>query len=750
MRRRAALWNRLWSAARCVALVAWAPLAHAQGEPSSASETAAPAPAADGAEAPEGHWYTRAGCASRSGRTRTRAPRSAPPLAWTRDFAEPLESEPLVWEDRVVVECKLRLYGLDLATGAVLFERATGPQLDRRWQATLYGPALVWRGEGNALECGRWQGRAVQPTQTLAFAAPPRSWLLYEDELYVVTTDALQCYALGDARPRWSARGNYQGEIALLGDRVWVSSHDNARTAYVNAFTRAGGEARGSYLAGVYAEETPHPNAYPTLCVSAEDVLVRHAVPIASTKGTSMWADVDVSAGLAPRTIPILTSPARTGDGWIAFINEPTSRRRSLMRVLVDSDEFYELAAKDHHAEFAQSVVPTSIAGSVACLGGGAFDVASQRALWRIEGGAALRTVPVRDGVLITRTAQQLRAHLGAARRKTEEAAPALAVFPFAPAAAGAAAPGAAAPGAAATGAAAAAPADAKGELVAKAHACFADGSIADGDLRVKLDTGKVWSAALKKTLPLSELEYAEDREGKPLYLRRAADAFAFASAQCDRRAARAHLELATKAATANAHEVARESLRRARSFGAAAKDAEPLDKKLAAIGAKKPGAKALEDLQAKLAALAGERDAELLARFAALPPSLPAAARQPWLRAVLALRPEHAEAHAEVRAALPDGLATADAFDARAWLDFAATNPRATLKTIEVPAGAAPKVDTPAWGLALARKVNPENRRRWRTDVAGVGTDQLYILSSMQDPEALRACWSMSELVSQ
>jgi hypothetical protein len=744
-----------------------------------------------GAEAPEGQWYTRAGCASRSGRTRTSAPRSAPPLAWTRQFPAALEGEPLVWEERVLIETKPVLYGLDRRSGAVLFERAAPAQPDFRFQPTLYGPALVWRGAGNTLECWRWQGRTALPTLTLNFATPPRSWLLFEEELYVLVDDALQCYAFGDLQPRWSTQGIFMGELALLGDALYVSGHDKQRSAFLNVLERSTGALRKSFLAGYYGELTPHPNAYPTLCASRANVYVRHTVPLSTKTGQVSWSDVDTDQGQEPRMLAFLTSPALTGDGWIAFVNEVTSRRRALVRFIEDKDGFQELAAKDHHAEFAQSLVPASIAGSVACLGSGAFDVESQRALWRLNGTVTQRTVPVRDGVLIVPEPQELRAYLAAAAVPKADAPPALAAFPFASptpsatapgttaprttapgttapgttapgsTAPGTTAPGTTAPGTAARGTAApgatppaAAPANAekpdpRGALLAKATACFADGVLVDGDLRCKFESGKVWSAALKKSMPLAELQYAEDPDGKPYFLRRASDALAFATAIHERRAAKQYVELAAKAATANGAALGRECLRRARRLGASGKELDALDKKLAGIGAKKPVAKTLEELETKVRELDSSRLTQLVSRWQALSTNASIEDQLPWLREILALDPAQPAATAVVRAALPDGLAPGAEFDARAWLEFARSRPRETLKTIQVVPGAKPEVDTPPWGLALARSIAPENRRRWRADVQAVGDDNLYILSPMTDPEALRACWSTSALVS-
>jgi hypothetical protein len=216
-----------------------------------------------------------------------------------------------------------------------------------------------------------------------------------------------------------------------------------------------------------------------------------------------------------------------------------------------------------------------------------------------------------------------------------------------------------------------------------------------------------------------------------------------------ERRRAKQYAELAAKAATANAAALGRECLRAARALGGGGKELDALDKKLDAIGSKKPAAKALEELEARMRELAGARATELAGRWKALPSGWSHEDHQPWLRALLDLDPASPEANAAVRNALPDGLAPAGAFDARAWLEFARSNSRRGLQTVRIEAGAKPEVDTAAWGLALARSVAPENKRRWRADVQAVGGDNLYVLSPMSDPEALRACWSTSELVS-
>lgn len=704
--------------------------------PQARAALAQSAAAPDGAEAPEGHWYTRAGCASRSGRTLTRAPRSAPPLTWKASFPHELVGEPLAWDDRVLLETTRSLYGIDRATGALLFQRDAPPTPDWRFQATLYGPAIVCRGEGDTLDCLRWRARTVESMFALSFASPPRSWLLYENELYVLLDGALQRFELGELTPRWSTRGVFFGEIALRGDALYVAGHDNGRAAYLNVFDRASGALRKSWLAGYYAEETPHPASYPTLCVGTANVLLRHTAPVATTKGNANWTDVDVEQGQDPRMLQLLTSPALTRDGWIAFLTEPTSRRRTLVQFVEDQDGLRELSAKDHHAEFSRFLVPISIAGSIACLGTAAFDVESQRALWRIDGAAALRTVPVRDGVLVVPDAKTLHAHIVRSGARAPAAEPVIARAPFAPATAG-------------DGASADAPAAARDDSVPRALACFGDGALVEGELRYKPDTGKVWSAALKKALPLAELAYAEDRDGRVLFLRRAEESFAFANAALERRAARQYAELAAKAVAANGAELARTCASAARRLGAGGKELDALDKRITAIGAKKPSAKALEELDARLRELESSRVPALVARFEALPASFSFEARQPWLRELLALDPAQPQAQACVRAGLPDGFAPGGSFDARGWLEFVRSRPRETMQTVQLVPDGKPKVDTPAWGLALARSVAPENRRRWRADIQAVGGDNLYVLSPMTDPEALRACWSTSELVS-
>jgi len=168
---------------------------------------------------PANRWTTRGGGPTRSGATLTRPVRGPVEVVWTHDAGGEIESEPLVWDERIVIAVKVAkdqrvLRVLDLATG----ERSVGDvrvKVLSPLAPSLWRNVVVFRRAATqvaALRIGANRMTEVWSHRSEFDVGPP---LLVGNHVYLTTTGGLCKFALGQRAPLWKLDGAFQGEVAL-------------------------------------------------------------------------------------------------------------------------------------------------------------------------------------------------------------------------------------------------------------------------------------------------------------------------------------------------------------------------------------------------------------------------------------------------------------------------------------------------------------------------------------------------------
>ena len=371
--------------------------------------------------APPERWTDAGGGPSGSGASAARPVEREPELRWSFGPLE-FESEPLVWDERVLVT------GRDPGGRRVLalLDRPSGRLLVRTVLSASVQVAPSWWDERVALrvaparvEVYRLRGARFVPERSFAHETSLSAPLLIEDELFLREGDELVCRTLAQREPRWRAHAQgriFRGDPVVRGERVFALRYDEQAVAHLVAVSRATGELLEDVPLGAHAGDgplVPGQDASSELVVHARCAFVRLALPLRSTSGASLaWARVPREVGhlTGPATLHAFRgAPLELEDGWIALeeLNEVDARwihvkgGRELRSVV--------LADRNRHTWLTQARAPASRAGDVVHLGGAAVRSNGFEILWRDTQAPAFRPVPA-DGMLLVIEGTTLRA----------------------------------------------------------------------------------------------------------------------------------------------------------------------------------------------------------------------------------------------------------------------------------------------------------------------------------------------------
>jgi len=396
----------------------------------------------DGAFAPAGRWYVAGGSASRTARSLSDPVRRTPETAWTQRLSGTLESEPLVWDGRVVVavrQSSLRRHVqvLDLATGRVEVSQpfpATRPLAPAIW-----GDVLAIHPAPERVELFRITGHRLLSMRT--FRASARSGatlsdpLLFEEELYLRDGGELVRWDLDAHEEVWRAvpEGDFRGTPSLRGGLVYGVWYEPVGNAHLVSLRRSDGALVDHVPAGHHGGEIPAEGAELELVVLDREVFVRYPLPVLGSSGRRLDAvglpRVDGRLRGNATVHAFAGDPVDWRDGWIvreggSAASWIASERRG------DSIQSVVLADPANHAELLD-VDAASWSGDVLQLGPVAVDGADFSVLWRGP-TPALRPVPTGAGILIATKPDELRllreplAHPTAAEREAGTIATAL------------------------------------------------------------------------------------------------------------------------------------------------------------------------------------------------------------------------------------------------------------------------------------------------------------------------------------
>lgn len=396
-----------------------------------------------GAAAEPGRWTIEGGCAARTGSTRTAPLLERPEVAWRHALRGTLESEPLVWDERVLLAVcdtptRRSLLVLDLESGTVLLSQAL--PATQPLAPALWGSRVAVRPEPDRIEVFRVDGRRLRPFRTLRGHGVVSAPLILDDELYLREGDELVRYDLDRNEPVWriaapeasGTAGVFRGTPSVRGAHVYALSYDREGRAELLALRRADGAVVDRAAVGFHGGELPAVDAEVLLAVHAREVFVRHALPVAGSRGEEYGVSrttleepgrfrADGTTLHHLDTLPVDVGPVAflgeegaadptnaPSDAWVALAEAAGERARWIAGTLAPEGVLgLVLADRASHAALLERPPPAAAQGLL-YFGELAVDAHDWAILWRLEQRPRLRPVPARDALLVVSGAGEL------------------------------------------------------------------------------------------------------------------------------------------------------------------------------------------------------------------------------------------------------------------------------------------------------------------------------------------------------
>ncbi len=714
-----------------------------------------PAVQEDGAIAPAGAWVTHGGSPARNRATLTPPLRSTPHLGWSYAAPGPIEGEPLVWGGSVIVtfsdEKERGLALLDLRDGSVVDELRF-PSAARELAPALWDGVLVVRAdELRAYRVGTRRLREVW-SRNGAFGPP----LLYGDEVYAVESAGLTRLDAATGETVWRQGRGLHGRPSLRGDAVYVLGRSGDHVT-IDAVSRKDGSPLSS------VQPVSAPGGVPRSGPGAAFVAVMAKDRVVYLENGVQWAPGQISRSLvagadqrSPKNKVSATSlfhraeAAEVLTGWLVTI--PWEESALWLQTL--DEGFVPLASKEDHPELAARDDAPCRVGSAAYFAGAAVDLDTHVVLWHLDGEPAGPMIPARDALLVQRDERHLEAWRTRDPVRHSDLSYGVVLG------------------------------NASGERIVGARAVLADSSIEAGDFLIEKRRGemslvKVRRDGSNKDLsrhvlhPLASTLLLIDANDR---IRYAAGALSFlrgADALIDESLGDDYAELAIDALPAKDYDLVGKIVARARECGVEEKRlkraVDLLERKAAEGAANRKDDKAVL-IETRVAELGRRRPDRLHAMASALPEA-EHDLRYQLLRAALLDDPSHAGSlavldtldpllrasllsevererpgdpalAAKVKSLLPAGLQPPEPFQTEEWLKFLAAIAHAPV-TILDPKPAAPDLGPEERKLGAASL-------RWRKDLKGFRSENLFVITPVSRPGAIARCLAMGELVCQ
>ncbi len=343
--------------------------------------------------APAGRWYTRGGCAARTYRSAERALFLRPESVWQHRGQGPIESEPLVWDGRVLLTnrqsaTRRTLTVLDLATGRPLCVQTISATLPL--EPALWGDLVAVRPAPDRIEVYRIAGHRLQSVRTIRSRGPVSPPLCFEGWLYLREGDELVGYDLDRAGERWRkrARGPFRGTPSLRDGLLYALWYEPGANAHLVAVAAHTGDLEDDALAGHHDGEVPGPADDLRISILRGRAFVRHTLPVATTSGSDPFVigvrrtNTRLQAGSGASVHDFGSEPIAWKDGWIARRDGPQGHLWMATEELDRELRSIVLADSGNHPELlaTQSVTRTD---DTLYLGALAVDLEDFRVLWK-------------------------------------------------------------------------------------------------------------------------------------------------------------------------------------------------------------------------------------------------------------------------------------------------------------------------------------------------------------------------------
>jgi hypothetical protein len=693
----------------------------------------------DGAVASVNRWYTSGGCAARTGATLSRPVTGATEAAWRQTVSGEIESEPLVWDDVIVVAAKTSdkeriLHVLRLRDGRPLAKRIF--KTTESLEPSIWGTTIVVRAGPTRLEAFAVTKDALAALWAHDLEAAISAPLFFEHEVYVRAASAVLRLRVGRSRPLWRTAGAFRGRPSLRGAHVYLGEYDGVGSVKLSALKRSTGERAASQLAGFLENGgAPPEGCEPTAHVFATRVMLDNRALLGSEP-----ADLCATASLLSRTPGANESLALFGgamlplthgiagwqkrevftikdrqDGPLLLATDP----KDLALPVRGESQYMLLASTGSQAPFVQAGVAPTIAGGTVYVGAQAFDLDSREIVWAGDCVPRFRIVPARATLLAVDGPSKIVAWRAA---RLADSRPSVAL------------PAAAAP---------------LGRIaVTGGFLVLDDGSLSKGDFELDAAKSQVLRPDLggktKKTFDLAGVLIAADATRKILYAAPGEGAMRGMRAWAAVDTAGRYVALALEAVAAGAAADAERWVDEARQRGATEAQLAGIEAKLDTLAKKpsEPRAAAVAALREKAKTFERSVIESLWMSTGTLDERCSPSFARDLIGNVLELDADYPQAVAKVRSLLPREIGATDPFRARDWLQFVEATRFVTLRLVQPPArdaGSAISHEERELGSLLGI---------WRKDLFGLASKQLFVVTPAAAPGRIARCLSMGELV--
>lgn len=688
----------------------------------SAAGPSAQAASAD-AVAPAGTWYTRAGCAARTGVAATPPPGFAPRESWVHTVDGEIAGEPLVWNDRVAVEVlrggERRIEWLDLATGKRLAATAwiEGAPLS----PNLWGGQLSMRAGERKLALYAPRERSLDPIWTYEGPEEVYAPLHFEGSIYARVGDGIERLDPPATSPAWRTEGDYRSELVIRGGKLWALSYDKKGLSWLYEIDRATGSARKLVSCGQHQGQKPERGFGPQLCALEPQLFIHHSLPIVLADfGTTTVGMVDLS-----REQPVFGTAYMVGQavdwgpGWLVEVPYADRGNCWIQELARTSEPPVLLAGFDMHNEFVGGKVSASIAGRSALIGARAFDVDTRRVLWSHEREVVQRAIPVRSGLLLAELGGKLSGWFakqsGKSVSRSSGAAQASTSLPA---------------------------------LDGTYTALLRDGSAVTGKFKSPAQAEEidgVSAGGVKTKLAREDLLLLETQPGAFVWCAEPSRYAEYARTLAQAGGAHAWVELAREALGSKDPELVGRYVAQARALGSTDPDLGKTEKARLDLIVKAPRVNKAraEELAKRAEKLELAPVESLLERAKLLPSQAPRGARLALLSAALELAPAHAGARAALEESLPSATRGELGWSAADWVALAAAARSSELRALGAAAKDAPDAAAREDAAHVARA-----REAWKRDLVALGDQRLRLVAAEPRIESVRMVLSWADLV--
>lgn len=365
----------------------------------------------ESAAAPE-RWSDVRGTPAGGFASRARPVVRDPVQAWSIRLPGRAMQAPLLWRGLAYLLCAdgagRTLVAVDIYLGEVVAKKTLAKDLEAQL-AVWNGVVLLNNGgkELLALRRSKKTFRRIWRSRPGRFTDP----VFWQGDIYVVNAERLECWKLGQSKPRWSAGGGLRGRPAVLGSVVYAVGHVSQEgylpQATLFAFHRKTGGQLAQALIGYYADNPgvpPGPEASMTIVAGASWVFVKPPRPIAGRTGrfTIVAVPQEITGGrpvlgqaglfdweMAPSLHKGGTIYSQTRKGVIGWIR-------------MDSEgKVHPITSTQTHPLLMRRRVPPVILGDVVYFGHWAADIRSREVLWRLEKADVRLPATPADGMVL-------------------------------------------------------------------------------------------------------------------------------------------------------------------------------------------------------------------------------------------------------------------------------------------------------------------------------------------------------------